>query len=104
MKISPRVMEAVDAGVDWLNENLPDWTRYVDPVQLDMAWQESCVLGQYFMARYGEANFDRIVHALFNDDLDRATELGFLSEYFNYPELNEAWLQKFVELGLIDDK
>ena len=96
MRISPTILEAVDAGVEWLDENLPDWRQYVDRTKLNMRWEESCVLGQYHLARYGEANFDKILHALFNDDVDRAVELGFLSLDFNYYELDAAWVQKLV--------
>lgn len=103
MNLSPKILEAVDAGVEWLDENLPDWRQYVDPVKLNMGWEESCVLGQYYLARYGWTNFNKIVNDCFGGDTDRALALGFLADW-NYYELDAAWVQKFVELGMLDDK
>lgn len=98
-QISPATLERVDAGVEWLNENLPDWLQFIDVDLLDLRWEESCVLGQYHLARYGEANFTKILHALFDDDANRAVELGFLDLNFDYRTLNAAWKLKLRELN-----
>lgn len=103
VKISPTILERVDAGADWLNENLPDWRNQINLDVLDLLWEETCILGQYNIAKYNDAGFDKALHAYFNNDIDRAVALGFLSGDFNYTELNAAWRQKITELNNNDE-
>lgn len=98
-RLSSSVLERVDAGVEWLNDNLPDWRTVVNFDILDMSREENCILGQYHDAKYGDSSFDKIIHACFNDNVVRAVELGFLAPDFNYSELNQAWQVKLRKLN-----
>lgn len=101
MEISPALMERVDAGIEWADENIPDWREHVDPKRIDMGHVHRCFLGQYWHGRYGYGEFLTAYKAYFQWNSDRTNELGFTSD--NYAELNAAWRQKFVELGMLNE-
>ena len=48
------VEERVDAGVRWLDENIPDWLDRVVVNKLDLSNGCKCVLGQLFAKAYDE--------------------------------------------------
>lgn len=106
MNISPALMERVDAGVEWADENIPDWREYVDSKKLAMDHADRCFLGQYWKNKFQDLDviqpFFRAFGTYFDSDWDRARDLGFVHDGEGYPELNRAWQQKFVELGLLD--
>lgn len=107
--ISPALMEKVDAGIEWANENLPDWREFVDPKILDMCNASLCFLGQYWARKYNYLvqQFFIAAKELFgtSDELyhnwNRTDDLGF-STGGSYTELTAAWRRKFIELGLLD--
>lgn len=105
MSVSPALMERVDAGLEWADENIPDWRDYVDPAKLNMGDGELCFLGQYWNGKWGSMGahaYYRAARAFFGNDLydlyERAQKLGFATNTW-YTELNAAWQQKFREIG-----
>lgn len=101
-RISPVVLERVDAGFEWLDENLPDWRTVVNFDILDMAWEETCILGQYNNAKYGDSDFTHAMRAYFQGPSDdRVVQLGFLALDLDYTELNRAWKVKLRKLGML---
>lgn len=100
--ISPELMERVDAGVDWLDENLPNWRSCVDPTILDMRQGDLCVLGQCWKSSHPKSvtPFSDAHKTYFKRDWSRTDALGFSN--WDYYELNAAWQQKFIELDLLD--
>lgn len=110
-EISPALMERVDAGLEWANENIQDWEEFVNPKTFDIMSGDRCFLGQYWIGKHKEYYGDDTAYlvaraALLNDSQDRAAELGFTrgwtaSHTSTWTELNEAWQQKFRELGML---
>jgi|SRR6185295_4810717 len=103
MEISPALMERVDAGYDWAEENIPDWREYVDQANLDMIHADNCFLGQYWKNKFQHLDvagqFYRALGTYFGGDWERARELGFVHDVDGYPELTAAWKQKFEEMN-----
>lgn len=103
-KISPALMERIDAGIEWANEDIPDWREYVNPNKIDMSDETTCFLGQYWESKYGDGAFWSAAGALFPYDWELLKTLGFISDGESYRELTAAWRQKFIELGLLDNE
>lgn len=103
--VAPSVMELVDAGIDWANENIPDWPEYVNRKTLNILDCDLCFLGQYWNGKYpAQSNYcgyNAAVQAFFSGNEDRAAELGFTANIFSgysTETLNLAWQQKFDEM------
>lgn len=104
------ILERVDAGIEWANENIPDWPEYVNPSIIDIRKGDLCFLGQYWNGKYKvpvedqECGFSQAFFSFFRDDWERVEILGFSLRYGTYEELTAAWRQKFGELGLLHDE
>lgn len=48
----------VQAGVAWLDSNIPDWRGHIDVASLNLAWPTSCVLGQLFAEEAHDAEYE----------------------------------------------
>lgn len=67
-----KVIEAVDEGMEFLNDEVPFWQDDVDIQTLDMATWNECLLGQMY------GNFGLGLEALGIDE-DEAQAMGFIS-------------------------
>ena len=56
------IEERVAVGVEWLNENYPNWREQIDPARLQMSDPCHCILGQL------EGNFYHVVIDVYGDD------------------------------------
>lgn len=116
--MSPLMMERIDAGVEFLDENLPDWRELIDPSNVDMNDGARCVLGQYWLAKYPEQfgsheqdyAYLRARSALFGSfgGAEKASNYGFTvsvreSGYY-FHELTTGWRRKFRELGMLKEE
>lgn len=111
-EISPVLLERVDAGIEWANENIPDWREHVDPKNFSVQDGARCFLAQYWNATHpGEvapedAYYTARVAYFGVGGYIRSAELGFTIGFgggCTWSELNAAWQHKFRELGLLDD-
>lgn len=111
VEISPALLERVDAGIEWANENIPDWREFVNPKTVDIFYGDTCFLGQYWNGKHhtegDDLGFYYAKESYFGGDGDRTEALGFSYPWTlsgqNYTTLNAAWQRKFRELGLLDD-
>lgn len=110
--ISPALLELVDAGIEWANENLPDWREHVDPKNFYIMDGERCFLGQYWNSTHPgevapEDAYQTASDTYFGVSAGyfRCGELGFtifLESWFTWDELSAAWQHKFRELGMLE--
>lgn len=97
------VAARVAAGVDLLNERVPDWREHVDPDTLDLAGVFGCVLGQLAghiaeKDRYGlTAGYYGSLYAL-ELPLNKAPDYGFEAHHAGteleddeYAALEKEW-------------
>ncbi len=79
---------AVERGIEFLNENVPDWYKVIELESLDLLDGKACILGQL----YGDY-YDALDDLFPNDDDEvMPEELGFRAgHYGNYELLTEAW-------------
>ena len=81
----------INAGVAWLDQNIPDWLGRMDLGKLDIAAGFNCVLAQASNKQYADAN------RCFNLSTDRAVSLGFLHLGNQHNLLTSEWKSK-IEL------
>lgn len=91
MNYSITAEQAVEAGVVLLDEFIPDWVERIDWEVLDIAFGDTCILGQL------NADWDTNLFELL------MLEGGFLSGarygfemvagWYSYGQLNDAWQQ-----------
>jgi len=111
MPITHALMERIDVGIEWANENIPDWREHVDPKTVNIQWGSTCFLGQYWNSKHNPLDLDNdetgycdALFAFFDGDIERTELLGFAYQWtmsVSMKELNEAWQLKFRELGLL---
>jgi len=76
---------AVEKGIEFLNENVPDWRKAIKLESLDLRDCKACILGQL----YGDY-FDTL--GLIIEDDNAALELGFIYDDDDDDELlTETW-------------
>lgn len=70
-----RIRERITRGVEFLDQEVPDWRARVDPAHLDMAIPASCIIGQISDDNYGRAleGFERM-EPLEDHEYDRGAE------------------------------
>jgi hypothetical protein len=97
--------QRLDAGVEFLDAEMPGWRDSIDLSMLSMGNPCNCILGQVYrnVARFGEFSSPYMAAlADFSGDpaysLEAArwaTERGFdVTDYESYHELEEAWLDR----------
>jgi hypothetical protein len=107
--ISPLLMENIDAGYDWLEENHPGWQQYIKLDTLDISDSIQCILGQIVNGKYPEDGFaDEAYYAAFRlltiptaapYHHDWARAHGFLTDWALGSEADHTagWRKKFIE-------
>lgn len=102
------VHEAVDNGIRWANEVIPDWHEHVRSEVFDVSDGEHCFLGQYWAATKGRGYTSYLAASReYSGSDDPATYVrwaidhGFSSnDYRTSDQLNGAWISKLQEKGL----
>lgn len=78
----------VEKGIEFLNEEVPDWHKAIELESLDLLDCEVCILGQLFK------NYYDALECLFPDDDYEAMpqELGFTADlHGDFELLTETW-------------
>jgi hypothetical protein len=84
--------ENVSAGIEFLDNDKPDWREYIDVATLDMTCCENCILGQVYGSTRNTIFFDGQYH-----DWDKMEELGFESLLESgYDSLQEEWVRQLA--------
>lgn len=94
----PDIRDKVQKGIDWLNENHPNWVSKIDLKKFNFQNLDYCVLGQLWMFHNVKETFSYIwmeehgfdVDANCKNDEDYNNQLCFF--------LNEEWKQRIEEL------
>jgi hypothetical protein len=78
-----RIVERVDAGVDWLSKRDSRWASHVDGTTLDLSSPTHCILSQVFRKPWLQASLSRSEYIAYGflapDGLT-----GFIPERFDY--------------------
>lgn len=109
-------IEAVNNGIAWADENIPDWRQHVKSEGFDVNYGDQCFLGQYWNSHNPDLGYhpqDAYYYArrafsesdIFEEQVDWSARNGFTSDSYvrttyNSNELNSVWLDKLRELGL----
>lgn len=84
--------EQIERGVEWLNENYPDWVKGINLETLNMVDSKSCILGQL----YGYF-FDAPEEVLYYK-VDFGFNIRTTDMFWCYDDLTTEWKKKIVEL------
>ena len=84
--------ETVQAGIDALNADCPDWLEKIRLEDLDLGDAYGCVLAQV----YGSYLTGR--EALDLVDGEQAADLGFDNWHYGYAELQAEWEYRINEM------
>lgn len=109
------VHEAVENGIRWANEVIPDWHEHVKSEGFDILDGRRCFLGQYWAATsdhedrgfspYEAARREYSGHDEFLKAWLWALKHGFsadphLNTNYTWQQLGDAWVRKLQEKGL----
>ena len=94
-----RMSEAIDRGVDLLNEHTPHWFKLIDLKRLELSVCADCIIGQVF----GTDDFTEAFEA-FAPEGTEPYMYGFdTDDGEDYTELTDVWTGKIEELIDIAD-
>lgn len=94
MKRSERdlIEERIDAGIELLDENIPNWRERIDLTQLDLRSTYHCVLGEVFAEEFDPERyvspFDWGMEVL---NVYEPAKFGFDIDGLTYEDLTERW-------------
>lgn len=101
--------ERIDAGVAWLDDNVPDWLDRIDLARLDLSSECACVLGQTFAhvaEPCGRTGFDAVTSKRFTAVPTLAATVagayGFdgiaVDGRVDWGALTDAWRERIASL------